>query len=316
MNGIGQGAPYMYDYINTATVQNNPNTVHCKNTFLQRYFQRYLLQKAMSVMKWEMPENWDKDYFLYSLYCWGTVAIINTDKFGVIPQACTLQGFNVFYRPLEVVISNPLLNGLKVLTIDKQCVLYKMTPDYGGIMDLVSYYADQMAITAESASMNGMNSKLAYVFSAKNKAGAESLKKLLDKIMGGDIGVFYDEKLRRKNGEIATEEPWTTFTQNLSQNFIMLDLMDALRRWEELFCNEIGIPNTRSDKKERLVSEEATSTREESKSRMEMWLDSWQECCKKVKKMFGIDVSVNWRYKEKEGGNSEIVPNSNGDVSV
>jgi hypothetical protein len=297
---IGNGVPYMYDYINTATVQNNPNTVHCKNTYLQQYFSRYLLQKAMSVMKWNFPENWDKDYFLYSLYCWGTVAIINTDKFGVIPQACTLQGFNVFYRPLKVVITNPLLKGLKELVIDKQCVLFKMTNDYGGIMDLVNYYADQMAITAEACSMNSMNSKLSYVFSARNKAGAESLKKLLDKIMGGDIGVFYDEKLRRQHNE-TTEEPWSTFAQNLAQNFITPDLMDCLRRWEEMFCNEIGIPNTRSDKKERLVTSEAISTRNESKTRVEMWLESWQDCCKKVKKMFGVSISVDWRYKKKEG---------------
>ena len=133
--------------------------------------------------------------------------------------------------------------------------------------------------------------------------------------MGGDIGVFYDEKLRRAQGE-SDVEPWSTFTQNLSQNFIMPDLMDCLRRWEELFCNEVGIPNTRSDKKERLVSDEATSTREESKSRMEMWLDSWKKSCEKVKKMFGVEVSVDWRYKEKEGGENEIIPNRYGNVSI
>ena len=312
---IGNGVPYMYDYINTATVQNNPNTVHCKNTYLQQYFARYLLQKAMSVMKWNLPKNWDKDYFLYSLYCWGTVAIINTDKFGVIPQACTLQGFNVFYRPLKVVVVNPLLKGLKELVIDEQCVLFKMTNDYGGIMDLINYYADQMAITAEACAMNSMNSKLSYVFSARNKAGAESLKKLLDKIMGGDIGVFYDEKLRRQHNE-TTEVPWSTFAQNLAQNFITPDLMDCLRRWEEMFCNEIGIPNTRSEKKERLVTSEATSTRNESKTRMEMWLESWKDCCEKVKKMFGISMSVDWRYIEKEGETGEVVSNNYGNVSI
>lgn len=312
---IGNGVPYMYDYINTATVQNNPNTVHCKNTYLQQYFARYLLQKAISVMKWNLPKNWDKDYFLYSLYCWGTVAIINTDKFGVIPQACTLQGFNVFYRPLKVVVANPLLKGLKELIIDKQCVLFKMTNDYGGIMDLINYYADQMAITAEACSMNSMNSKLSYVFSARNKAGAESLKKLLDKIMGGDIGVFYDEKLRRQYNE-TTEEPWSTFAQNLAQNFITPDLMDCLRRWEEMFCNEIGIPNTRSDKKERLVTSEALSTRNESKTRMEMWLESWKDCCEKVKKMFGVNMSVDWRYNKKEGEGNEVISNNYGNVSI
>lgn len=312
---IGNGVPYMYDYINTATVQNNPNTVHCKNTYLQQYFARYLLQKAISVMKWNLPKNWDKDYFLYSLYCWGTVAIINTDKFGVIPQACTLQGFNVFYRPLKVVVTNPLLKGMKELIIDKQCVLFKMTNDYGGIMDLINYYADQMAITAEACSMNSMNSKLSYVFSARNKAGAESLKKLLDKIMGGDIGVFYDEKLRRQYNE-TTEEPWSTFAQNLAQNFITPDLMDCLRRWEEMFCNEIGIPNTRSDKKERLVTSEAISNRNESKTRIEMWMESWKDCCEKVKKMFGVNMSVDWRYNKKEGEGNEVISNNYGNVSI
>lgn len=31
-------------------------------------FQRYLMQKAISVFRWELPDTWDKDYFLYCLY--------------------------------------------------------------------------------------------------------------------------------------------------------------------------------------------------------------------------------------------------------
>ena len=55
-------------------------------------FARYLLQKAISVFEWTLPETWNKDYFLYALYCFGHLAIVNTDKFGVIPQACGLMG--------------------------------------------------------------------------------------------------------------------------------------------------------------------------------------------------------------------------------
>ena len=28
-------------------------------------FQRYLMQKAISVFRWTIPETWDKDYLLY-----------------------------------------------------------------------------------------------------------------------------------------------------------------------------------------------------------------------------------------------------------
>ena len=69
---------------------NNPNSIHTQNTQLAAYFRRYLLQKAISVFDWTLPDNWNRDFFLYVLYCWGVVAVIKTDKFGVIPQGCAL----------------------------------------------------------------------------------------------------------------------------------------------------------------------------------------------------------------------------------
>ena len=45
----GVGAPVMYNYINQYNSSISPSTNHCKNTQLFWYFQRYLLQKAISV---------------------------------------------------------------------------------------------------------------------------------------------------------------------------------------------------------------------------------------------------------------------------
>mgnify|MGYP000432323448 CR=1 FL=1 len=55
-------------------------------------------------------------------------------------------------------ISNPLLKGVIEPVIGEQCVLFKCTADYGGIMDLIGRYANEMAITMESLDMNVMNS--------------------------------------------------------------------------------------------------------------------------------------------------------------
>ena len=85
--------PAEYDYINYYNAQMDPSTVNIKNTAVNRYFVKYLIQKAISVFEWKLPPLWAKNYFLYSLYCFGFVAVVETDKLGVIPQACGLRGY-------------------------------------------------------------------------------------------------------------------------------------------------------------------------------------------------------------------------------
>ena len=62
-NGFSSNIPANYETINLYNSSFSPSTVHVKNTGLQRYFRKYLLQKAISVFKWTLPEEWDEDYF-------------------------------------------------------------------------------------------------------------------------------------------------------------------------------------------------------------------------------------------------------------
>lgn len=271
--------------------QVTPNTVHVKNVGLTRFFQRYLLQKAISVFKWKLPENWSRDYFLYVLYCWGYIAIVNTDKFGVIPQGCGLKGYNVFYQPRSAIIQNPLLSGTLEPVIGKQCTLLKLQPDYGGIMDLVSFYAQEMALASEAIDVNLLNSKLSYVFTASNKNAAESLKKLYDRIASGEPAVVIDKNLYNDDGSVS----WEAFQQNVGQNYIAGDLLSDLRKIEAEFDTKIGIPNANTDKKERLITDEVNANNVETRNLPELWLESLQQGCREANAMFGIDISVDWR---------------------
>ena len=251
----GSGAPYMYDYQNVAAAEISPGTVHSQNTGLVWYYRRYLLQKAMSVFKWTLPENWSKAYFLYVLYCWGNIAIINTDKFGVIPQGGCLTGYNVFYEPTHIQITNPLISKELMPRIGVDCTLIKLQPDYGGIMDLINDYAELMAIASETISMNLMNSKLSYVFTAANKTAAESFKKLYDQICAGNPAAVVDKNLMNNDGSPA----WTLFMQNVGQNYITDRVLSDVRKIEAMFDTHIGIPNANTDKRERLVTDEVNA---------------------------------------------------------
>lgn len=302
-----QAAPYMYDYINAEVSQHSPSTVHTKNTELQRFFARYLLQKAMSVFKWDLPETWDRDYFLYVLYGIGYIAVLNTDKYGVIPQQCGLDGYNIFYQPKRALVTNPLLKGLRSLDIGTQCTLIKLQPDYGSVMDLVGFYADMMALTAETAGVNLVNSRLSYVFFGKNKNTAESQKKLFDRVASGEPATFVDTALY----DVQSGNPsWIPFQQNVGQNYIAGDALADLRKWEMMFDTDVGIPNANTDKKERLISDEVNANNVEVTSKADLWLDQLQKSFAQTGKMFGIKLGVEWRNKpqvraESEGGEDE-----------
>lgn len=297
-----QAAPYMYDYINAEVSQHSPSTVHTKNTELQRFFARYLLQKAMSVFKWELPETWDRDYFLYVLYGIGYIAVLNTDKYGVIPQQCGLDGYNIFYQPKRALVTNPLLKGLRSLDIGTQCTLIKLQPDYGSVMDLVGFYADMMALTAETAGVNLVNSRLSYVFFGKNKNTAESQKKLFDRVASGEPATFVDTALY----DVQSGNPsWIPFQQNVGQNYIAGDALADLRKWEMMFDTDVGIPNANTDKKERLISDEVNANNVEVTSKADLWLDQLQKSFAQTSKMFGIKLGVEWRNKPQVSAGSE-----------
>ena len=300
-------APYMYDYINAETYNVNPSTVHAANTATAAYYRRYLLQKAMSVFEWIVPENWDKDYFLYTLYTQGRVTVFDSGKYGVIPQQCTLGGYDIYYRPNKVVVTNACLTPTtSELKINKDCVLFKLQPDYGGIMDLVSYYANLMALAAETAMVNLHNSKMSYVGYADNKAAAESLKKALDNISRGETAVILDPKSKSLDGK----EPFTLLSQNVGGNYIVSDILDDMRTIENMFCTEVGLPNANTEKKERLITDEVNANNVETHSKVGMWLEGLKKSCEKVSEMYGVTVTVDWAYKPEVEVQDESIDNS------
>lgn len=298
---IGAGAPIYYDHANMLVACNNPNSIHTQNTQLSAYFRRYLLQKAISVFDWTLPDNWNRDFFLYVLYCWGVVAVIKTDKFGVIPQGCALTGYNVQYQPTNAIITNPLLRGILSPVIGKQCEIIKLQPDYGGIMDMVNSTAEDMALASEALSMNLINSKLSYVFAASGKSVAESFKKMYDDIMSGKPAVFMDKDLFTEEGKPL----WQAWTQDLRSAFIAPEIMDTLHEIEARFNQQVGIPSANTDKKERLVVDEVNANNTDTFCKAALWLEELQQCCKRVNDMFydGEEkVAVKWRNIPQNGG--------------
>lgn len=295
---------YYYDQINAYNGEINPSTVRSQNTFLVAYYRRYLLQRATAVFDWKLPEEWDRGYFLFSLYMTGRVAVIETDAYGVIPQHCGLYGRGVQYEPTHAVISNPLLSGLLQPRIGTECAVIRLMPDWGGIMDIVSSYAEALALADEATSFGLINSKLAYVFLTKNKAGAETLKKLYDQISQGNPAVVVDKDMLSDDGKI----PWEYFSQNLRENFIAPDTAELKRRLVCMFDTAVGIDaNLAYDKKERVNTAEVTANDHETYLNAAIWYDCLRKGVDLANSLFDLNLSVSWRITPEEAKNNAAV---------
>lgn len=303
--------PMYFSQENIIQSMNSPGIMHCNNTELVNYFKRYLYQKAVSTIDCSIPDTWNRDYLLYTLFARGYIAVVRTNKYGVICQSCGLSGFDIYYAPTHALISNPLLKGILQPRIHVQCEVLKLTPDYLGIDDLITYYANKLALAGETVDTNLVNTKLAYIFTAGNKAAAASFKMLYDDIASGKPAVVVDKSLTRDDGSLGIE----MFNQQLSNTYIAGDVLSDMKKIEAQFDTDIGIPNANTDKRERLITDEVNSNNTETRAKLDLWLESLNDGADKANKMFGLSLSFKKRFEDPapdpEGGEELVKPESN-----
>lgn len=290
------GPPFSWEQVNFQESALVPGALHNVDNVTFCYYFRYLFNKVISQFKWTLPEDWDKDYFLSVLYCAGYITILDTPEFGVIPQWGALSGYNLYYRPRNVLVTNPFFPKTYERTIGQDCTVLHLMPDYRGVKDLLTFYASKLATIAGAIDINLINTRLAYVFPAKDKAAAQSWKKMFDAIASGDPAVFVDKSLF----DDESGKGWEPFLNNLHNNYIVPDQLDDMATLENQFCTMIGVPNANTDKRERLITDEVNANNVNTAILGEKWLESLREGCDKVKEMFDVDIKVEWRFDPNE----------------
>lgn len=281
-----------------------PSTVHCQNTGLVNYFRRYFMHKVMSCFEITIPDTWARNYFEYSLFGRGHVAVFMPDEpfkeMGVLCQAGSLSGYNVFYQPARYVFGNPVIGGYN-LTIGEDCEVVKILPDYRGLMDHIQLYADMMGLCVEGAGVNLVNSKLAYVFAAESKAAAESFKKLYDKIASGEPAAVIDKSLFDK---VDGHPNWMMFTQNIGGSYITDKILNDMATIDNQFDTLIGIPNANTQKRERMITDEVNANNKDTQALPAVILQFGQESMDKANRMFGTNLKIRYRWEESTDGDT------------
>ena len=137
-------APLNYDQINAIEGQYTPSMVKSFNNKVFIFWERALFQRAASVIDFHgLPDTWEgtrKDFFIYCLFKFGFIGVMDTKDYGLIFQPGTLMGYDLYYQPTKFIIANPHISiGNNEFTIGQDAELIKLTPDYMGIWDIISY---------------------------------------------------------------------------------------------------------------------------------------------------------------------------------
>ena len=299
--------PLNYQQINIAAGSYTPSDTKNVNNKTFAFWERALFQRAQSVLDFEVPPEWDgkvKDFFLYCLFKYGFICISENDEFGQFFQPCTLSGFDFYYQPTHAIIANPKYS--KELTIDEECALLKLTPDYMGAWDVIWYYAEKLSILDNAINMSLINNKFAFFLGARNKGAGQALKKMLDLVNQGEPAVVYDMKLL--NDPTDKEMPFQQWQRdNLKNSYLTTDQLMDFQTLINNFDAEVGIPTIPYQKKERMVTDEATARTYDAKARSITWFNTLTSSIDEIKKLYpDINLSVKLHYDETEGTPQDI----------
>ena len=249
------------------------------------FYQERLMRKLISLFELKgAPESWDLSYFWFVLFSYGYIGITDTAA-GVLPLQCGLFGQNVFLRPTKMIFTNPVLGDFD-RTIDTDCVNFYLQYNFGSAIPLIRRYADLLAMCDSSLAVTLMNSKVAFIGLASDKAQAATMKKMYDNISAGDPAVFV-------NRDIGN--PANFFFNRVKENFVGQEIEIVKRGIINEFLTEIGVENANTDKRERLNTDEVNSNNEEIRLNIADWLENMKDGCRRANAMFGLNLSVERR---------------------
>ena len=256
------------------------------------YYFSYLLRLTKGIFEIKAPDYWDTDFLLDTLLLNGVFGIFEHNS-EPLALNCQPYGVNVYYKPTDFNIANPVLGTFsKKIGVDGALIYLEEDPGYNAnfrtIRPLLTKYAYQLAACDKCIDQSLMNSGVAAIFSAPDKKSAESFKKMYDEIAMGQPAVFVDDSL----GMASANSRNLQYTP-AKDNFVCDKVQIEKRCIIEEFLTAIGVNNANTSKRERLNADEVNSNNDECYVATAVWKRNLAETSAKAKKLFpGLDFSI------------------------
>lgn len=252
------------------------------DTFLD-YFYR-LQEIAINMFEWcNLPETVDERFLELTLCENGYAVYFNDENIGDLALTCMIGGeLDVYRIPIKRrAYANNRYN--KELTNNNSVLIfnnYLHTPS----MMTILLYARRLTEIERTIEVNVKAQKTPVAILA-DEAQVLTMKNIYGKYAGNEPVIIGAKNLDLKSIQsINTQAPFVS------------DKLNILKRqiWNEAMTI-FGVENANSEKKERLVSDEVLSNLGGVQAQRYVMLNSRRQAAKKINKMFGTNIEVNFR---------------------
>lgn len=238
---------------------------------------------TLNEFEWDgLPDGILERHVERELFSKGYTSFFRDPRMSYMSLPCSSSGqLNVYGDPLKYTAYG--FNYRRELKAD-ECVIIENNKLRLPTHDFLMFYVNKLAEAERTMDVNVKANKTPVVVLCDDK-DVLSFKRIFQQVDGNSPAVFADRSINLENMQAL----------DLKAKFLGNELMDYKKSVENELLTFLGINNIPSDKKERLITDEANSNNQLIESFFDLQLEARERACEEINELYGLNVSVKRR---------------------
>lgn len=246
-------------------------------------YYKWLKMLCMSMFEWTgLPESINLEYLEEALFTHGKILFFKDSLLGHLALTCIPIGMNVYGEPTAFQVNVPGYQSKENIKAS-EAVLIKNNQLTEPTSWMIGAFAGRLAETERTIAVNLNAQKTPILLLVEDGQNVMTLKNAYKKIEDGVPVILADKATFSTDSvkSINTEAPY------------IVDKLDThkMNLWNEALTF-LGINNTNTEKRERLITDEVNANQQHVKLSAYAMLLTRQEAVRKINKLFNLQISV------------------------
>lgn len=228
-------------------------------------------------------ENIEERHIEKFLFDFGKCCAFEDPLLGKMILPCEGIGFNVLNDPTSYRVTG--FNYSKEIKAE-DCVLIENNKLRMATDEIIKFFTRQLYEIVRARDINIKTLKIPFIIPTDDKT-VFTMKKIFDDIDNNVYAIFPDKNIvNSENGLQVLQTGVKPYTAELTD--VYHDILNEALTY-------LGINNANTDKKERLITDEANANNQLIESCANMFLEARQRAVDKINEMFGSNITVKLR---------------------
>lgn len=259
---------------------------------------RHLTELGLSMFEWkDLPDTIDARFLEEVLFYEGAAVFFKDEVLGYLALKVTLNGrWNVYNIPIDRrAYASNMYN--KELNIENSVIIWNNYIHTNSILDM-RLYSRRITELERAIDVNCRAQKHPIVILCNEKQRL-SMMNVYKEYDGNEPVIFGDENLDLNQiTSINTNAP-----------FVAQQLYELKTQYWNEALTHLGISNVSFQKKERMISDEVTRSQGGTIASRYSRLEMRRKACDEINKMFGLNISVDFREDFREMDDETVIEN-------